>query len=285
MRFPFLYSKPSSSRHKAGAIGLMLVVLVLAGGIFTSPSTAYAASGNTIASLATSQIGGTCGSYYGCPYPGEWCAEFARWVWGQVGLDVPSLTAASASFYDYGTAHGTLSNTPQVGDAVVFGYIASSNWAAHVALVTQVDATNHTIVSVGGNEGGGAGVVQQDGPYNWTLGYSSYMGMTISGYIAPVGLTSSSPSNSGGVTSWSPNRLDVFALGTSGAMYHQAWNGSNWSGWGSLGGTFSSNPAVTSWGPNRLDVFALGTSGALYHEAGNGSAWNGWESLGGTFVY
>ncbi|HEU5379212.1 MAG TPA: CHAP domain-containing protein, partial [Ktedonobacteraceae bacterium] len=294
MRFPLLYSKHSPSRRKGGALGLLLVALVLAGGMLAfssvSPTRAFAAAasvdGNTIASIATSQIGKTCSDYYGCPDSGEWCADFAKWVWDRVGLDVSSLTAASASFYDYGTAHGTLSKdkSPQVGDAVVYGYNASTGWAAHVALVTRVDTTNHTIVSVGGNEGGGAGIVQQDGPYDWTVG-GAPTGQTISGYIAPVGLTSSSssPSNSGGVTSWGPNRLDFFGIGTSGAMYHEAWNGSDWSGWGSLGDTFSSPPAVASWGPNRLDVFALGTSGAMYHQAWNGSDWSGWGSLGGAF--
>jgi hypothetical protein len=30
------------------------------------------------------------------------------------------------------------------------------------------------------------------------------------------------------VVSWGPNRLDVFAIGTDGAMYHRWWNGSTW---------------------------------------------------------
>lgn len=51
-------------------------------------------------------------------------------------------------------------------------------------------------------------------------------------------VASSHSSNSGDVASWGPNRLDVFALGTSGAMYHQAWTSSGWSGWESLGGVF-----------------------------------------------
>src|SRR5688572_13080155 len=28
--------------------------------------------------------------------------------------------------------------------------------------------------------------------------------------------------------SWEPNRLDVFTLGTDGAIYHKAWNASGW---------------------------------------------------------
>jgi hypothetical protein len=37
---------------------------------------------------------------------------------------------------------------------------------------------------------------------------------------------------------WGPNRLDVFALGTNSAMFHQAWDGVRWATWEALGGTF-----------------------------------------------
>ena len=44
------------------------------------------------------------------------------------------------------------------------------------------------------------------------------------------------------VTSWSGNRLDIFGLGTDGAMYHKAWDGTAWRpsllGWERLGGIF-----------------------------------------------
>ncbi|HLI71707.1 MAG TPA: hypothetical protein VKV19_18270 [Ktedonobacteraceae bacterium] len=43
------------------------------------------------------------------------------------------------------------------------------------------------------------------------------------------------------VTSWGPNRLDIFDIGTDSAMYHRAWDGSAWypSSWENLGGTFT----------------------------------------------
>ena len=94
------------------------------------------------------------------------------------------------------------------------------------------------------------------------------------------------------VTAWGQNRLDIFGIGTDGAMYHKAWNGSAWQplglGWERLGGVFTSPPAVTAWGENRLDIFGLGTDGAMLHKAWNGSAWLpsglGWERLGGDFT-
>jgi hypothetical protein len=159
----------------------------------SSSATPNLVSGSITGSLAGSQIGDTCGDYYGCPYPGEWCAEFARAVWQYSDADISGLTGASASFYQYGQNHHTLSNTPKVGDAVVFGY--SNGYAQHVAIVVSVDTANHTIKSVGGNERGGAGVVAEDGPYNWTVGYSSYWQMDISGYVSPVAGNNACPAN------------------------------------------------------------------------------------------
>jgi hypothetical protein len=172
----------------------LLVIAVLAGALvfFASAGGAHAASvapatvnGDAIADIALGQIGGTCSQYYGCPYPGQWCAEFGMWVWNKADVNTSGLNAGAGSFYIYGQNHHTLSNTPAVGDAVVFGY-NGAGYAQHMAIVVEVNTSRHTIHSVGGNERGGAGVVAEDGPYSWTVGYSSYWGMDISGYIAPV---------------------------------------------------------------------------------------------------
>jgi hypothetical protein len=187
-----LHTQKITPWHKVS--GLLIVLFILAGGLISlqfttqahAASQSSAVSGSNIANIALGQVGGTCSDYYGCPYPGEWCAEFAKWVWSDAGANVAGLTGASASFYDYGVSHKTLSNTPAVGDAVVFGYNAGTDYAEHVALVVSVNTANHTIKDVGGNEGGGAGIVQEDGPYNWTVG-GSPTGQVISGYIAPVG--------------------------------------------------------------------------------------------------
>lgn len=81
-------------------------------------------------------------------------------------------------------------------------------------------------------------------------GVRSAIGLGIgAGAIRP----SSSP-----VTSWGPNRLDAFVLGTDRALYHKWWNGSAWgpsvTGYENMGGTCTSVPQVCSWGANRLDV-------------------------------
>lgn len=234
--------KPKGKRRFLPLLSGFLVVALLAGALVFSVSArgggAHAASaasasgsGSNIAHIALGQIGGHCSQYYGCPYPGEWCAEFASWVWSHAGANTSGITAGSGSFYIYGQNHHTLSNTPSVGDAVVFGY-DGAGFAQHVALVVSVDTSNHTIKSVGGNEGGGAGIVAEDGPYNWTVGYSSYWGMNISGYIAPVGGASST------------GEEDVFWQGTDNNLWHAFWT-SKWNGAFKIGmGPLGSTPTV-----------------------------------------
>ena len=65
------------------------------------------------------------------------------------------LDAAAGSFYVYGQNHGTLSNTPAVGDAVVFDY-QGGGVADHVAIVTQVNSDG-TIETVSGDWNGDSG--------------------------------------------------------------------------------------------------------------------------------
>ncbi|HTQ46488.1 MAG TPA: CHAP domain-containing protein [Polyangiaceae bacterium] len=166
-------------------------------------------SGSSIVSLALANVGGSaCGtnSLGGTHFetsctgnggqPEYWCADFAQWVWANSGADTTGLNAAAGSFYCYGQNNGTLSNTPQAGDAVVFDY-QGGGVADHVALVTQVNS-NGTIETVSGDWNGQSGteaefsstssVVLNSPAYPGTVGTSpGVMGMTISGFISPVG--------------------------------------------------------------------------------------------------
>ncbi|MEY9181858.1 peptide methionine sulfoxide reductase MsrB [Bradyrhizobium sp. USDA 326] len=57
-----------------------------------------------------------------------------------------------------------------------------------------------------------------------------------------------------------------------------------WSGWASLGGGITSDPAVVDNSDGRLEVFARGTDNALWHiwqEEPHAAPWSGWASLGG----
>src|SRR5262249_28674832 len=134
--------------------------------------------------------------------PEYWCADFATWVWATAGADVTGLTAAAGSFYCYGQNNGTLSSTPHVGDAVVFDYQGNC-WADHVAIVTQVNGDG-SIVTASGDWNGQSGseayfsstshVVVNQPAYPGDVGSSpGVIGMTISGFISPVGIADSSP--------------------------------------------------------------------------------------------
>jgi hypothetical protein len=182
-----------------------------AGGGGTADAGSSGVSGSAIAALALANVGqGACtantlgGSAFDSSCTGNggqpeyWCADFAMWVWSSAGItDMSGLTAAAGSFYVYGQNNGTLSNTPAVGDAAVFGY-QGSGVANHVAIVTQVNADG-TIETVSGDWNGQSGteaqfastssVVLNSPAYDATVGSSpAIMGMTISGFIAPVGV-------------------------------------------------------------------------------------------------
>ncbi len=117
-------------------------------------------------------------------------------MWANSGADTTGLNAAAGSFYCYGQNNGTLSNTPQAGAAVVFDYQGNCV-ADHVAIVTQVNSDG-TIETASGDWNGQSGteaqfsstssVVLNSPAYNSAVGTSpGVMGMTISGYISPVG--------------------------------------------------------------------------------------------------
>jgi hypothetical protein len=164
-------------------------------------------SGSDIAALAVANVDGTaCGTNSigdtafetSCTgnggLPEYWCADFAMWIWEHNGVNITNLTAAAGSFYVYGQDHGTLSDSPALGDAVVFDY-AGDGVADHVAIVTQVKSDG-TIETVSGDWNGDNGTEAQFASSSHvvlnTPAYASTvdtvpapMGMTISGFIAP----------------------------------------------------------------------------------------------------
>jgi hypothetical protein len=102
----------------------------------------------------------------------EWCADFAAWAWGQAGAVVDyqlapgNLNANSASFYVWGTNHGTWHPVgsgymPEPGDVAVYGLDTTTVTAVHVAVVTadsgfapdfingDGDRTGYSVVEVG----------------------------------------------------------------------------------------------------------------------------------------
>ncbi|HEY8679656.1 MAG TPA: glycosyl hydrolase family 18 protein [Candidatus Dormibacteraeota bacterium] len=121
------------------------------------------------------------------------------------------------------------------------------------------------------NFGGGA-------PELWNLLRAKFT--TTTTWYALGGVSPASPA----AASFSPDRADVFVLGTDNGIWHGWRYGAAWSGWESLGGSLTSGPGAVSWGPNRIDLFARGTDNGLMHKFWYGTAWSNWESLGGTLT-
>jgi hypothetical protein len=104
-----------------------------------------------------------------------------------------------------------------------------------------------------------------------------FVGLYYNNALSLGGLITSDP----GAASWAAGHLDAFARGSDSALWHRAWDGTNWLGWESLGGIMGSSPAAISGAASRIDVFVRGVDGALWHRLWNGTAWQAWESLGG----
>lgn len=83
---------------------------------------------------------------------------------------------------------------------------------------------------------------------------------------------------------YSTSHVDIIAVGSDNAVYHQGWNTSSWQGdWDSLGGSFAAvAPTLVSWGPDRLDAFARDRkTDHLAHNSWNGDDWGkSWPQLG-----
>jgi peptidoglycan hydrolase-like protein with peptidoglycan-binding domain/acylphosphatase len=83
-------------------------------------------------------------------------------------------------------------------------------------------------------------------------------------------------------------RLEIFARGTDGAVWHQWQTAQNngWSGWASLGGAITSDIAVGQNADGRLELFVRGTDGAVWHkwQTAPNNGWSGWASRGGVIT-
>lgn len=106
------------------------------------------------------------------------------------------------------------------------------------------------------------------------------VGNVIVGGGGPVGLPQELTSAPAAV-SWGYNRIDTFARGGNGHMWHKWWDGTRWSHWEDLLGDLTSAVGVASWQANRLDCFARGPGDHMWHKWWDGSVWSHWEDLGG----
>jgi hypothetical protein len=231
--------------------------------------------------------------------PEYWCSDFVKWVWDQAGADVGGLTAAAGTFYCYGQNHGTLSNTPHVGDAVVFDYQGNC-WADHVAIVTQVNPDG-SIVTVSGDWNGESGsqahfastahVVVNQPAYGSAVGSSpGVIGMTISGFISPVGIPGADPPPppppppEGSQAFLYPYQQHFVNADGAGNIRHHWWDASSQSITTDTWGTGTAGQPVAFIDGTSQHVFARGANGTLEHwfwDPINGGNHDDWAPNGG----
>jgi surface antigen len=268
-----------------------------------------AAAQANIASIAMANVGGTAcglnseggyGFYSSCTgnggQPEYWCSDFAKWVWNVAGADVGGLTPAAGTFYCYGQNKGTLSNTPHVGDAVVFNYQGNC-WADHVALVTQVNPDGK-IVAVSGNWGGKSGsqayfsstskVTINQPAFPGVVGTTpGVIGMKISGFISPTGIPDPPPPPppaEGSQAFLYPNQQHFVNSDGLGNIRHHWWDASTQSIITDTWGTGTAGQPVAFVHGTSQHVFARGTDGSLKHwfwDPFNGPRSDNWAPTAG----
>lgn len=127
-----------------------------------------------------------------------WCADFAKWVWKQVGADTSGLDSRAITFYNYGFNHGTWhpagsGYTPQPGDAILYGINASKTYADHVGIVAA--SSGPGVVQGNFATSGSWGVVwDPNGAYYDANGNP----LPPAGYVSPAG-GAAPPGNTGQV--------------------------------------------------------------------------------------
>jgi hypothetical protein len=110
--------------------------------------------------------------------------------------------------------------------------------------------------------------------------WCTYAAVTASSCVIPYKWYSD---NQGGVntsdadiSSWGPGRLDIFARGSDGYLWHRYWNYGSWGGWDKMPGpSIVGGPGAVSWGSGRIDVVARtnDANNSLTHWYWTGSSW------------
>ncbi|MFF2195024.1 FG-GAP-like repeat-containing protein, partial [Streptomyces sp. NPDC058157] len=252
-------------------IGALTLVAATPALLVMGAQSASASVGSNIISIAEQNLGkGACdtnsaggsGFYTSC---GEsWCADFAKWVWAQNGVDVSGLTPAAGSFAEYGTG---LHSTPKVGDAAVFNY-NGAGYADHVSLVSSVNADG-TVSTIGGNQNGRV--------TRGTITASGYYGsQRISGYVTPKGGRGGDTGGDTGRVRWADfdgdGKDDYITVEDSGAVnVYLNKGGDGHGGWQALGqvatGMTNDRNRVRFAdfdGDGKTDYITIATNGAIH---------------------
>jgi hypothetical protein len=83
-----------------------------------------------------------------------------------------------------------------------------------------------------------------------------------------------------GAASTGTGKLDLFARGTSNALFNRNYNvtRAGWSGWASLGGALASSPSATVPAAGVMAVFVRNANGGYYYRQRSAAkVWSGWQ--------
>jgi hypothetical protein len=162
--------------------------------------------------------------------------------WGPNRLDIFAVAVTGETWHaHYDSTQGGWQGWEDLG-----GYATSSpaavswsNGAIHLFVKSSDNAIYHKWFAWG--SGGSWGPSQ--------LGWEN-----LGGIMTGTGLT---------VSSYQPNRLDVFALQSNAHVMHLIYDNA-WSSWWDMGFAAPANPTAVSWGPGRIDLLARDTNSALW---------------------
>jgi hypothetical protein len=157
-------------------------------GYTTDPSTTYCNKFSAYWVSGTSDCGNS-------NLDEQWCADFAAWAWQKAGAAVTyqyingDLNSSSASFYEWGVAHGTWHPTgssyaPQPGDVAVYGLNVTQLVASHVAIVVGVVPGQKGPIDVNG-DGDQTAFSRVELRGDEYYADASAKGAPLSGYVSP----------------------------------------------------------------------------------------------------
>ncbi|HZQ47400.1 MAG TPA: hypothetical protein VFC07_10340, partial [Verrucomicrobiae bacterium] len=153
-------------------------------------------------------------------------------------------------------------------------------WAQNGLPAVGVNADGRLEVFITGTDGTINHIYQKTAGSSATTNWSSFATLISSHVSQTAKLT---------VGKWSNGVMDLFVIGTDGALYHvnQTAPNAGWGSWNSLGGTWSQDADIAIGNDlnGEEDVFVIGNTGNLYNNwqtAVNGASWHGWNDIGGT---
>lgn len=126
----------------------------------------------------------------------QWCVDFAAWVWQKAGATViyqyinGDINASSASFYEWGLAHGTWhpvgsGYVPRPGDVAVYGVDTATLFAQHVAIVVSYSRGNRGPDAVNGDGDRTGFSVVEIANDEYAADAAAKNASFVSGYVSP----------------------------------------------------------------------------------------------------